>query len=201
MTPNQQLATLKAAVCDVAYDNSTRQAYATDASVYQIEPLAVAFPGSANEASSIIRAAAQAGVSVIPRGAGTSLSGGAIGDGLVVDFARYNRLIYDLNLERKTVRVGAGVVLDQLNDFLRPHKLWFGPDVATSSRATLGGMIANDSSGAHAPVYGTTADHISLLEILISDGRVEVIGLGSESWPEPTLTTRPSLVKISSTLM
>ena len=183
MTPNQQLATLKAAVCDVAYDNLTRQAYATDASVYQIEPLAVAFPGSANEASSIIRAAAQAGVSVIPRGAGTSLSGGAIGDGIVVDFARYNRLIYNLNVERKTVRVGAGVVLDQLNDFLHPHKLWFGPDVATSSRATLGGMIANDSSGAHAPVYGTTADHISLLEILISDGRVEIIGPGQDSLP------------------
>jgi FAD/FMN-containing dehydrogenase/Fe-S oxidoreductase len=183
MTPNQQLATLKAAVCDVAYDNLTRQLYATDASVYQIEPLAVAFPGSAQEASSIIRAAAQAGVAVIPRGAGTSLSGGAIGDGVVVDFARYNRLIYDLNLERKTVRVGAGVVLDQLNDFLRPHKFCFGPDVATSSRATLGGMIANDSSGAHASVYGTTADHISLLEILTSDGRVEIIGSGQNSLP------------------
>jgi FAD/FMN-containing dehydrogenase/Fe-S oxidoreductase len=184
MTPNQQLATLKTAVCDVAYDNLTRQTYATDASVYQIEPLAVAFPGSAQEASSIIRAAAQAGVAVIPRGAGTSLSGGAIGDGVVVDFARYNRLIYNLNLERKTVRVGAGVVLDQLNDFLRPHKFCFGPDVATSSRATLGGMIANDSSGAHAPVYGSTADHISLLEILISDGRVEIIGPGQESLPK-----------------
>ena len=165
MTPNQQLATLNAAVCEVAFDNLTRQLYATDASVYQIEPLAVAFPGSAQEASSIIRAASQAGVAVIPRGAGTGLSGGAIGDGVVVDFARYNRLIYDLNVERKTVRVGAGVVLDQLNDFLHPHNLWFGPDVATSSRATLGGMIANDSSGAHAPVYGSTADHISVLEI------------------------------------
>ena len=183
MTPNQQLATLKAAVCDVAFDNLTRQLYATDASVYQIEPLAVAFPGSAHEASAIIQAAAQAGVSVIPRGAGTSLSGGAIGDGLVVDFARYNRLIYDLNLECKTVRVGAGVVLDQLNDFLRPHKFCFGPDVATSSRATLGGMIANDSSGAHAPVYGTTADHISVLEILISDGRVVRVGSGQDELP------------------
>ncbi len=184
MTPNQQLATLNAAVCEVAFDNLTRQLYATDASVYQIEPLAVAFPSSAQEASSIIRAAAQAGVSVTPRGAGTSLSGGAIGDGLVVDFARYNRLIYDLNLERKTVRVGAGVVLDQLNDFLRPHKLCFGPDVATSSRATLGGMIANDSSGAHTPVYGTTADHVSVLEILTGDGRVARVGSGQDSLPK-----------------
>jgi len=183
MTPNQQLATLNAAVCEVAFDNLTRQLYATDASVYQIEPLAVAFPGDAHEASAIIQAAAQAGVSVIPRGAGTSLSGGAIGDGLVVDFARYNRNIYDLNLERRTVRVGAGVILDQLNEFLHPHKLRFGPDVATSSRATLGGMIANDSSGAHAPVYGTTADHISVLEILTSDGHVARIGPGQDSLP------------------
>ena len=184
MAPNQQLATLNAAVCEVAFDNLIRQAYATDASVYQIEPLAVAFPSNAREASSIIQAAAQAGVSVIPRGAGTSLSGGPIGDGLVVNFARYNRLIYDLSLERKTVKVGAGVVLDQLNDFLHPHKLCFGPDVATSSRATLGGMIANDSSGAHAPVYGTTADHISALEILTSDGRVVKVGSGQDSLPK-----------------
>ena len=144
----------------------------------------MAFPGSAHDASAIIQAAAQAGVSVIPRGAGTSLSGGAIGDGVVVDFARYNRNIFDLNLERRTVRVGAGVMLDQLNEFLRPYKLWFGPDVATSSRATLGGMIANDSSGAHAPVYGTTADHISVLEILTSDGRVERVGSGQNSLPK-----------------
>ena len=152
--------------------------------VYQIEPLAVAFPANAHEASAIIQAAAQAGVSVIPRGAGTSLSGGAIGDGLVVDFARYNRLISDLNLERKTVRVGAGVVLDQLNDFLRPHKFCFGPDVATSSRATLGGMIANDSSGAHTPVYGTTADHVSELEIVTGDGRVVKVGSGQDALPK-----------------
>jgi FAD/FMN-containing dehydrogenase/Fe-S oxidoreductase len=183
MTPNQQLATLKTADCDVTFDNLTCQLYATDASVYQIEPLAVAFPDSARQASAIIQAAAQAGVSVIPRGAGTGLSGGAIGDGLIVDFARYNRNIYDLNLERQTVRVGAGVVLDQLNDFLHPHKLCFGPDVATSSRATLGGMIANDSSGAHTPVYGTTAGHVSELEIVGSDGRVVKVGPGHDTLP------------------
>jgi FAD/FMN-containing dehydrogenase/Fe-S oxidoreductase len=184
MTPNQQLATLNAAVCELAFDNLTRQLYATDASVYQIEPLAVAFPGSAHDASAIIQAAVQAGVSVIPRGAGTSLSGGAIGDGLVVDFARYNRSIYDFNQERKTVRVGAGVVLDQLNEFLHPYRLCFGPDVATSSRATLGGMIANDSSGAHTPVYGTTAAHVNELEIVLSDGRVVRVGSGHDTLPK-----------------
>ncbi len=179
MTPTQQLATLAAANCEVAFDNLTRQLYATDASHYQIEPLAVAFPRNAAQASSIILAAAQAGVSVIPRGAGTSLTGGAIGDGVVVDFARYNRQISDFDPEQRTVRVGAGVVLDQLNDYLRPMGLWFAPDVATSSRATLGGMIANNSSGARALIYGTTADHLVELEIVLGDGRVVTLRPGS----------------------
>src|SRR6185503_772181 len=111
-------------------------------------------------ASAVIRVAADANVPITPRGAGTSLVGNSIGDGLIVEFSRHNRQITDLNLENRTIRVGAGVVLDQLNGFLRPHGFCFGPDVATSSRATLGGMIANNSSGARVPVYGTTADHV-----------------------------------------
>src|SRR5882724_9049336 len=167
---------IKQTGCDVRFDNLTRQLYATDASIYQIEPAAVAFPRSAREASAIIHAAADAGVSVTPRGAGTSLVGNAIGDGLIVEFSRYNRQIADLNLEKRSVRVGAGVVLDQLNDFLKPHGFCFGPDVATSARATLGGMIANNSSGARVPVYGTTADHVVSLEIVMADGQIEKIG-------------------------
>jgi len=181
MTPTQQMATLKAANCEVAFDNLTRQLYATDASLYQIEPLAVAFPKTAGEASSVIQAAAHAGTSVIPRGAGTGLSGGAVGDGLVVDFARHNRNIGKLNLETRTIRVGAGVVLDQLNQLLHPHGFRFGPDVATSSRATLGGMIANDSSGSHTPVYGTTAQHVSELDIVLADGQVVKVAPGLDT--------------------
>src|SRR6184192_1103809 len=162
--------------CDVRVDNLTRQLYATDASIYQIEPRGVAFPKGAEQASAVIRAAADAGVSVTPRGAGTSLVGNAIGEGLIVEFSRYNRQITELDLEKRSVRVGAGVVLDHLNDFLRPHGFCFGPDVATSSRATLGGMIANNSSGARCPIYGTTADHVRSLEIVMADGRVEKIG-------------------------
>src|SRR6266852_9011133 len=115
MTSAQQLATLAGANCPIAFDNLTRQLYATDASIYQIEPVAVGFPRNAKQASALIQAAEQAGMSVIPRGAGTGLVGGAIGEGLVIDFARYNRDITNLDLERETVRVGAGVVLDQLN--------------------------------------------------------------------------------------
>jgi len=167
---------IKQTGCAARFDNLTRQLYATDASIYQIEPAGVAFPKSAQEAGLVIRAAADAGLSVTPRGAGTSLVGNAIGEGLIVEFSRYNRQITDLDHEKRTVRVGAGVVLDQLNDFLRPHRFCFGPDVATSSRATLGGMIANNSSGARCPFYGTTADHVVSLEIVMADGRIEKIG-------------------------
>src|SRR2546430_9543 len=176
MTSAQQQSLFTASNCEVAFDNLTRQLHATDASIYQIEPVAVAFPRDASQASSVIRSAADAGISIIPRGAGTGLVGGAIGDGLIVEFARYNRQITALDLEKGTVRVGAGVVLDQLNSFLKPHGFCFGPDVATSSRATLGGMIANNSSGARVPVYGTTADHVVSTEIVLVDGRILNVG-------------------------
>jgi FAD/FMN-containing dehydrogenase/Fe-S oxidoreductase len=175
MTSAQEKA-FAATGCDVRFDNLTRQLFATDASIYQIEPIGVAFPRSAQQASAVIRAAADGNISITPRGAGTSLVGNAIGEGLIVDFSRYNRQITDLDLEKRTVRAGAGVVLDQLNAFLKPHGFCFGPDVATSSRATLGGMIANNSSGAHVPVYGTTADHVVSTEIILVDGRILKIG-------------------------
>ncbi len=172
---------LRAAACDLHFDNLTRQLYATDASIYQIEPLGVAFPTNAEQASAIIRAAAEENISITPRGAGTSLVGNAIGEGLIVDFSRHNRRIDNLDIEKRSVRVGAGVVLDQLNGFLKPHGFCFGPDVATSSRATIGGMIANNSSGARVPVYGTTADHVISIEIVLADGRIVTIGPGTDS--------------------
>src|SRR5437763_2196273 len=182
MTSTQR-SMLENADCEIAFDDLTRQLYATDASLYQLEPAAVAFPSSAQQASSIIMAAAGTDVPVTPRGAGSGLSGGAIGDGLIVDFSRYNRQIADLNLETRTVRTGAGVVLDQLNTFLKPHGFCFGPDVATSSRATIGGMIANDSSGAHVPVYGTTANHVVSQELVLADGTIEEIGPAHDTLP------------------
>ena len=175
------MAALNAANCEVEFDNRTRQLYATDASPYQIVPAAVGFPKSTVEAAHLIQAALAAGISVTPRGGGTGLSGGAIGDGLVIDFARHNRVIWDFNKEAGTVRVGAGVVLDQLNTFLKPFNLGFGPDVATSSRATLGGMIANDSSGAYTQVYGTTGQHVREIEIVMADGKITRIGAHLET--------------------
>jgi len=177
----QQMAALNAANCEVAFDNLTRQLYATDASPYQIVPLAVAFPKNATQAGAVIQAAAQSGLSVTPRGAGTGLAGGAIGDGLVVDFARHNRRITNFDPERRSIRVGAGVVLDQLNDFLRPQGFCFGPDVATSSRATLGGMIATDASGMYAPFYGTTGMHVNELRVVLADGQALKVGPGRDT--------------------
>ena len=133
--------------CRVALDWQTRMLYATDASIHRIEPVAVAFPRNGEETRAVIEATVASDVPLIPRGAGTGLVGGAIGRGLILDFSCHHQSITDLNLEGRTVRVGAGVVLDELNRFLRPHGLAFGPDVATSSRATLGGMIANKLFG------------------------------------------------------
>lgn len=183
MTTTQQRAVLSAASCEVAFDDVTRQLYATDASIYQIEPAAVAFPRNSRQASAVIKAAQEAGLSVIPRGAGTGLAGGALGDGVVVDFSRYLRAIRRFDRETQTVEVEAGVVLDQLNAFLRPHGFCFGPDVATGDRATIGGMIANNSSGARAPWYGTTADHVVAVEVVLSDGRVRWLRPGEDALP------------------
>jgi len=175
---------IRASGCDVRFDNLTRGLYATDASIYQIEPLGVAFPTSAQDASAVIKAAAEDNISVTPRGAGTSLVGNAVGEGLIVDFSRHNRKIDNLNIDNRSVRVGAGVVLDQLNAFLNPHGFCFGPDVATSSRATIGGMIANNSSGAHVPVYGTTADHVLSTEIVLANGQIVAVGPKHEALRE-----------------
>lgn len=175
----------KATACELRFDDHSRQLYATDASIYQIVPQGVAFPRSIEEVSTLLPALIQEGIPVTPRGAGTGLAGGAIGDGVIVDLARYNQAITDLNVDARTVRVGAGVVLDELNAFLKPHGLAFGPDVATSSRATLGGMIGNNSSGARVPLYGTTIDHVRSLDVIFPDGTFKTIGLkGSGEFPE-----------------
>ncbi len=170
---------LRDAGCEIRVDELTCALYATDASIYQIKPFGVAFPRSAEEVSGLVRAAASEGLPLVPRGAGTGLAGGAIGEGLVLDLSLHHRKIWGLNVEARSVRAGAGVVLDDLNAYLKPHGLSFGPDVATSSRATIGGMIGNNSSGARCPIYGTTIDHVRGTEFVLPDGRV--ISTGADS--------------------
>jgi len=171
----------KATACETRFDALSRQLYATDASIYEVKPLGVALPRSAAEAAETMAVLANEGVPVTPRGAGTGLAGGALGDGVILDLSRYNKRITEFNPAARTVRVGAGVTLDQLNDFLKPHGLVFGPDVATSSRATLGGMINNNSSGARAPRYGATIDHVRSLEVVMTDGTIHHVGLHPDS--------------------
>ncbi len=174
----------KECTCPVLLDDVTRVLYATDASMYQVTPAGVAFPRSIEETAEVMAAAAATGISISPRGAGSGLEGAALGEGLVVDLSRHNRFITSFDRNARTVRVGAGVVLDQLNAFLKPYGLTFGPDVATSSRATLGGMIANDSSGARAPLYGTTIEHVQNLEVVLPDGTTAVLGAESPDMRE-----------------
>jgi len=171
MNRNPLHSALKQASCEIRGDSLTRTLYATDASVYQIEPAAIAFPTSVDECVAAIGGAVEAGLSVTPRGAGTGLAGGALGDGLIIDFSRHNRGVIDYAPEERRIRVQPGIVLDELNRLIAKEGLRFGPDVAPSSRATLGGMIANNSSGSHTPVWGTTADHVLGLDVVLGDGK------------------------------
>ncbi|NLN92233.1 MAG: FAD-binding protein [Candidatus Hydrogenedens sp.] len=170
--------------CPVFLDDFTRQLYATDASIYQCMPRAVAFPRTAPETAELMAAAAAEEIPIIPRGAGSGLAGGAIGDALILDMSRHNQFIADFNEEARTIRVGAGTVLDALNEYVQSSGLTFGADVATSSRATVGGMIANNSSGARAPLYGITLDHVDSLELITADGKIHTLSAGSEDMKE-----------------
>ncbi len=164
------------AIHDERADPYTRHLYAADASMYASPPLSVAFPRDAADVAAAIRAAADRGVPVVMRGAGTSLAGQTAGQGIVLDTSRHMDEIHEIDVERRRARVGPGVVQDALNRAVKPHGLGFGPDTSTSNRATLGGMIGNNSSGSHSIVYGTTIDHVLSLEVVLSDGSTVTFG-------------------------
>jgi len=156
---------------DVRVDRLSRTIYATDASMYEIIPLGVVVPKSVHDVVATVEECRKAGVSIVARGAGTGLTGGAIGPGLQLDMSRYMTAIDAFDKDARTIEVEPGVVLDELNAWLAPHGLQFGADVATSNRATLGGMIANNSCGARSIVYGRTVDHILSLTAVLADGQ------------------------------
>lgn len=157
---------------DVRFDRLSRAIYATDASIYEIVPLGVVLPRDAADVVATVHACREAGVPIVARGAGTGLAGGAVGPGLQLDLSRYMNAIRDFDPVARTVVVEPGVVLDELNTLLAPHGLYFAPDVATSSRATLGGMMANNSCGARSVFYGRTVDHVQELTVVLSDGEI-----------------------------
>ncbi|MFN8256855.1 MAG: FAD-linked oxidase C-terminal domain-containing protein [Bacteroidales bacterium] len=144
--------------------------YSTDASSYREMPVAVAYPKDINDLRTLIAFANKNEIPLIPRTAGTSLAGQVVGKGIVVDVSKYFRQILELNKENKWVRIEPGVVLDELNMFLEPHGLFFGPETSTSNRCMLGGMVGNNSCGSHSLIYGSTRDHTLEVKGLLSDG-------------------------------
>lgn len=146
-----------------------RMAYATDASVYQEIPLAVAIPKGKADLLHLINFAGTEGVTLIPRTAGTSLAGQVVGSGIIVDVSRYFNRIIELNVEQKWVRVEPGVIRDDLNSYLKPFGLMFGPETSTASRAMIGGMIGNNSSGLHSIVWGDTRQNLLEATVLLDD--------------------------------
>ncbi len=168
---------------DIRTDRLSRWLYTTDASIYELIPAGIAFPKNTDEIQRIVTLCANEGVPIIPRGAGSGLSGGALGEGLIIDLSRYMCSISKPNLEENSVWVEAGTVLDNLNEAVKKHGIMFGPDVATSSRATIGGMIANNSSGAFVHDYGITIDHILAVEMITSEGEIRILDRNmSDTW-------------------
>ncbi|HKI18117.1 MAG TPA: FAD-linked oxidase C-terminal domain-containing protein [Isosphaeraceae bacterium] len=156
----------------VRCDRLTRALYATDASVYQIIPLLAAFPATTADVQAIVAICSRFRVPITPRGGGTSQAGQSIGPGVIVDCSKHFDRVLEINPEEHWARVEPGCVLDELNRELQPYRLLFAPDVSTSNRATIGGMIANNSSGARSVLYGKTIDHVIELKTVLADGRL-----------------------------
>lgn len=161
---------------EVRFDQTTRRLFSTDASIYQIEPVGVVFPRSLPDLVATVQVAAEHGIPLVPRGGGTSLSGQAIGPGVVVDCSKYLNHVLDFDPQSRRVRVQPGVVLDQLNRAVARAGLQFGPDVSTKNRATLGGMIGNNSAGAHSIVHGKTIDHVRAVQVILASGQPVRLG-------------------------
>ena len=154
----------------VRTDLTTRLLYSTDASIYQIEPLGVVFPRRLDDLQAIMETCAAFGVPVLARGSGSSLAGQAIGQAMIVDCSRFLNRLIEVNSEAGTATVEPGLILNALNRSAGEHGLQFGPDPASAERATMGGCIANNASGAHSILYGMTADHILSAEVVLADG-------------------------------
>jgi FAD/FMN-containing dehydrogenase/Fe-S oxidoreductase len=161
---------------EVLFDDYTRHLFSRDASMYAITPVGVVAPRHAGDVVTAVRIAGEHGVPVLPRGGGTSLAGQTVGEALVLDFSRHMSRIVELDPEARTARVQPGVVQDQLNRAAAAHGLMFGPDTSTSNRATLGGMIGNNSAGSGSVRYGMTIDHVRELDVVLSDASTARFG-------------------------
>ena len=152
------------------WDHLHQILYATDASAYREIPLGVAYPKSTSDIRQLIEFATTHKIPLVPRTAGTSLAGQVVGDGLIVDTSRYLTRILEINPEEHWVRVEPGVILDELNKVVAAYGLFFGPETSTSSRCMIGGMVGNNSCGAHSILYGSTRDHLISVKAVLADG-------------------------------
>src|SRR5215211_7373093 len=166
----------KSFVGNIRLDLASRILYSTDASIYQIEPLGVAFPRTQDDLHAALELAAKHKIPILPRGAGTSLAGQAIGNALILDCSRWLDSIIEVDPEAGTATVEPGVILSKLNAVAAKHRLMFGPDPASAERATMGGVIANNATGAHSLSYGMSADHLVSAEVILSDGSLVTMG-------------------------
>jgi FAD/FMN-containing dehydrogenase/Fe-S oxidoreductase len=155
---------------EVRFDPYSRTLYSTDASIYQILPIGVVIPRDEEDIAATLRIAHEQGVPVLPRGGGTSLAGQSIGRAIILDCSRYMDRLLDLDPAGRFARIQPGIIQDELNLAAHPHGLRLGPDTATSNRATLGGMMGNNSSGARSILYGKTSDHVQELRVQLIDG-------------------------------
>src|SRR4030095_15325826 len=154
----------------VRFDAASKLLYSTDASMYQVEPIGVVTPRDADDVRAAVDVARSYKVALLPRGGGTSLTGQTVNHALVLDFSQHMNQVLEVNTEELWARVQPGVVQDELNHHVRPLGLLFGPDTSTSNRATLGGMLGNNSGGSHSIAYGLTVDHVIELTALLADG-------------------------------
>ncbi len=161
---------------DVRFDAYSRLLYSTDASMYQVEPIGVVIPRHADDVQAVFEIANRQGVPLLPRGGGTSLTGQTVNRTVVLDFSRHMAGVLEVNEEELWARVEPGLVQDELNHHVRGMGLLFGPDTSTSNRATLGGMIGNNSGGAHSIAYGLTIEHVIELTAILADGSRAVFG-------------------------
>jgi FAD/FMN-containing dehydrogenase/Fe-S oxidoreductase len=161
---------------DVQFDRFTRGRYGTDASHYQIMPIGVVTPRSIEDAEQALALAREEGVSVLPRGAGTSQAGQTVNASLVIDCSKYLDRLLELDAHARRCVVEPGIVLDELNRRLRPHGLWFPVDISTASRATIGGMVGNNSCGARSLRYGNTRENVLSIDAVMADGALEHFG-------------------------
>jgi FAD/FMN-containing dehydrogenase len=161
---------------EIRFDSYTRHLFSRDASMYAIEPIGVVFPRDAADVAAVVTTAGDFGVPVLPRGAGTSLAGQTVGRAIVMDLSRHMSRIIEIDAERSVARVQPGVVQEQLNLAAAGHGLVFGPDTSTRNRATLGGMIGNNSAGSQSVRYGMTIDHVLDLDVVLSDASRSTFG-------------------------